>query len=209
MKKLIILGLGFTLATVLANAAAVGLGINSSVLPGSVTSLPTSAPILTESGTYAFPAVPAQDIAGTYKEWAYADAANPLGAGDTTIVLQLTDTSGPATIERATLANFTAASQTSVAYLATSTVAPTSSTKDTLGDVIAFNFTGLTPGDVETLIVYTNIVNATPGLVSIEDGSAGYGVGISPGAAPEPMSMSLLGGGLALLGALRFGRKRK
>jgi hypothetical protein len=211
MKKVITLGLGLTVSAVLATAGPVAIGNGSSVTPGSVTTLPTSAAFLTASGSYIFPGAPAppQDIAGTYIEWAYADASNPLGHGDTTIVLQLTDTNGPATIERATLSNFTAASLTDVAYLNTSSVAPTGATKDVNGDVIGFAFAGLTKGEVETLIVYTNDTNATlTGTVSIQNGTTGYNNGISPSSVPEPVSMSLLGGGLALLGALRFRRNK-
>jgi hypothetical protein len=48
------------------------------------------------------------------------------------------------------------------------------------------------------------------GLLSIQDQLSANGIGFQPAAAtPEPVSMTLLGGGLALLGAVRLRKKDK
>jgi hypothetical protein len=84
-------------------------------------------------------------------------------------------------------------------------VAPTGATRDVVGSVIGYNFAGLTPGEVETLVVYTNAQGAnTGGAVSIQNGTAGYNVGIS--VAPEPLPLALCGTGLAIVGMA--GRRR-
>jgi hypothetical protein len=164
---------------------------------------------LTISGKYNFNVLP-PDISATYVETAYADTTNPFntisGIYDTTIVLKITVGKGTATIERATLGYF-GGFDTSVSYLAGSSAAPTDATRDTLGAVIGYDFLGLTPGEVETLVVYTNAQGAdTGGAVSIQDGTAGYNVGLS--AAPEPVSATLLPIGLALIIFVEHRRKR-
>jgi len=163
--------------------------------------------MLTLSGNYNFNVLP-PDISASYVETAYADTTNPFntinGIYDTTIVLKITVGPGTATIERATLGYF-GGFDTAVSYLggsANSSVAPTAATLDTTGSVIGYDFVGLTPNRVETLVVYKNARGVdNGGAVSVQDGTAGYNVGIS--VIPEPFSAILLGGGLALLGVLR------
>jgi hypothetical protein len=198
MKKLTLLCLTF--AAVVAHATVISSG--GTAIPNAVVTAVGlgSAALLTISGNYNFNVLPA-DISASYVETAYADTTNPFntisGIYDTTIVLKITVHSGTATIERATLGYF-GGFETAVSYLAGSSAISSLATRDSLGAVIGYDFAGLTPGDVETLVVYTNARGAdTGGAVSIQDGTAGYNVGLS--AAPEPRSATLLGGGLAFL----------
>ncbi len=204
------LGVGLTFATILAHATVIAPG--TAVTPNEVSTAVglNSATLLTISGKYNFNVLP-PDISATYVETAYADTTNPFntisGVYDTTIVLKITVGPGTATIERATLGYF-GGFETSVSYLMGSSAAPTGATRDTIGAVIGYDFLGLTPGDVETLVVYTNAQGAnTGGAVSIQDGTAGYNVGIS--AAPEPVSATLLPIGLAFLIFLEHRRKHR
>jgi hypothetical protein len=163
------------------------------------------------SGTYDFNTIPA-DISGSYVETAYADTTNPFnsipGVNDTTLVLKITVGAGTATVERATLGYFGSLS-TGVSYLTGSSAIPTGATRDSLGSVIGFNFAGLTPGQVETLVIYTSGVGAAPGgTVSLQDGTAGYNVGILPTSVPEPLSASLAMGGIAFVGLI-FSRLKR
>jgi hypothetical protein len=205
MKKLIFLCLTF--AAIIAHATVIGPG--TTVTPNEVSTAvgAGSQELLTISGPYLFNVLP-PDISANYVETAYADSTNPFntisGIYDTAIVLQITVGKGTATIERATLGYF-GGFGTSVSYLAGSTAVPTSASRDSVGQVIGYNFAGLTKGDVETLVIYTNAVGANyGGRVSIQNGTAGYNVGIS--VAPEPFSATLFGAGLALL-AVGVGRR--
>ena len=81
------------------------------------------------------------------------------------------------------------------------------------GGVVGFNYqsTNLTGTDsTQLLVVQTNATNYMAGLLSIQDRQSANGLGFQPVAAtPEPVSMTLLGGGLALLGAVRLRKKNK
>jgi len=204
MTKLTLVAAGLTFATILAHATVIAPGttVNAPIEEVSTAVGPGSATLLTISGNYNFNVLPPPDISASYIETAYADTTNPFntisGIYDTTIVLKITVHAGTtASIERATLGYF-GSFDTSVSYLAGSAAAPTDATRNTLGTVIGYGFLGLTAGDVETLIVYTNAHGAnTGGTVSIQDGTTGDNVGIS--AAPEPVSATLLPIGLAFL----------
>jgi hypothetical protein len=213
MKKTLTIGIGFTFAAVLANATAI-----NTLTPGgaiitatAVSSLPSATLIGTASGSF----LGASDISGNYMEWAYSDLANPYGPGDDTFVLKITvgPNTGGNVIESATLGGWGAYSVTAD-YLAGS--AQGAGASESVGDTVKYTFApvpagpgpGLTPGEIETLVLYTNASSGVgPDLISIQDGSSGNGSGLSP-AVPEPMSMSLVGGGLALLGMLRFRRNK-
>jgi len=208
MKNLLTLGLGLTLAAALGTAAPILLapGTTTGYVPTAV-AMPSGTIVGTASGAYIFPAIPAPDISGTFVETVYKDPSNPFGAGDETFVLVITvgANTNNATVERATLGYFTPV-QVQASYLTGTASAPVTATRDAAGGVVGFNFAGLTPGQVETLVVYTNWTQPlTVGTVSIINGTSGYAAGLEP--APEPVTMSLLGGGLAVLGLLRFRRK--
>ena len=81
---------------------------------------------------------------------------------------------------------------------------PTAITRTSDGNTIDFNF--LAGGNIiahhtsNYLVVHTNAVNFTRGLVSVQDGSAGTNDGLAPvpvsSQVPEPSSIFLLGSGL-------------
>jgi hypothetical protein len=200
------LWVGLTFAAVAAHATVINPG--GAVMPNGVVSAvgTSSAVLLTESGNYQFSAIP-PDISASYVETAYADTTNPFGSDDTTLVLQITVGAGTATIERATLGYF-GDFKTSVSYVSSSSAAPTGATRDTSGAVIGYNFVGLTPGDTETLVVYTSAKGAEPGgALSIQNGTAGDAPGIS--VVPEPAAMGGLSGGLAMCSAWWLAGKRR
>jgi hypothetical protein len=204
MKKISGLILGLAIAT--ATAFAAPCAVNLASAAGCTASLPASAALSTVTGTYAFSGPPAT-IGASYSESVYADASNPFASGDDTYVLTLTSITGTG-IEHVTLSSFLFSPSIDVAFT-TGETAPTTITS--AGGVISFNFTpselGAGPGP-EYLIVYTSTKTFNGlGTTGIIDGTAGSGVGLQPTSTPEPMSMSLLGGGLALIGVLRLRRK--
>jgi len=208
MRRLSTLGLGIVLAVALGSAAPILLapGTASGYIPNPV-AMPTGTIVGTASGAYLFPASPAADISGTFVETVYADPGNVFAPGDETWVLQITvgANTNNAGVERATLGYFPSV-KVQASYLNGTASAPVLATRDAAGGVIGFNFAGLMPGQVETLVVYTNWAGQlSNGTVSIINGTSGYAAGLQP--IPEPVSIGLLGGGLALLGLLRLHRK--
>jgi len=201
MKKLIFLCLTF--AALIAHATEIGAG--TTVTPNEVTTAVGvgSLTLLQLSGNYNFNVLP-PDISASYVETAYADTTNPFntisGVYDTAIVLKITVGPGTSSIERATLGYF-GGFDASVSWLAGSSAVPTSASRDSVGQVIGYDFAGLAPGEVETLVIYTNAVGANyGGALSVQDGTAGYSLGIS--VAPEPRSATLFTGGFAFVAFL-------
>jgi hypothetical protein len=89
------------------------------------------------------------------------------------------------------------------------TVAPTSVTRNSAGD-IAFNFSGVVTGQESNfLIIETNATNFTSGFFSLQDGTAGTGAAYQPTAAtPEPSSLMLMGSGLVSAAGMFMRRRR-
>ena len=193
---------------------ATGIGAGSTLLASL-----TDQPIIFPTGGGAPPA----DFSATYSAWVYRDPVANLACltgGCLDFVYQVTNTSDvtgltPGVMERITASNF-GNYITDVGYQpVTGDVAPLTvdrSISGTAGPVIGWNFPGvgeITGGQTtDLLIVETNAIYYANGTISAQNGTTGDGVAFEP-SVPEPMSMSLLGGGLALLGLARIRRAAK
>jgi len=125
----------------------------------------------------------------------------------------VTRTGGNDPIERITAGNFAGYMVDAGVVTSSPGLAPTSVNRSADGGVVGFNYqsTNLTGTDsTQLLVIQTNATNYMAGLLSIQDQLSANGIGFQPAAAtPEPVSMTLLGGGLALLGAVRLRKKDK
>jgi hypothetical protein len=153
----------------------------------------------------------APTVAGSYSETVYTDSNNVFCSGCLDFVITVSDTLG--TIERITSSSFSGF-KVDAGVMAGSSTSPTDverSDNTDGGSVVGFGFTGgsnLTAGSsTNKLVIETNATSFTTGYLSIQDGTSASGVAFAPTAAPEPMSMSLLGGGLVGLGVLRLRRR--
>jgi len=171
-------------------------------------------------------------LTATVTETVYRDGINlacPAG-GCLDFVYQFTDTTKGATntfpgiLERLTAASFSGFT-TYFGYVAntgsngttTANIAPQFfSRSQNPGDVVSFSYEliNVQPGQTsDLLVIATNAVNySTNGTIGLQDGVAGSasGFSFSPTAGvPEPISMGLLGSGLALLGLVRYRQSAK
>jgi len=140
----------------------------------------------------------------TYSEWVYADPTNTWCSGCLDFVYQFTNNGGDAN-ERYSMYNF-AGFSTDVGTNPFGGHDPTTIDRSLNGPVIGFNYPGsdeISPGQTTPLLVIeTDALHFNPGFVSAQDGTAAFAPGFSPAAVPEPSSLALLGGGLAVVGAL-------
>jgi hypothetical protein len=204
--KLSALGFGLVMAAVVASASPIGpVSTIPTAISGAQLAAITGGTLLgTTSGTLLYGGIGSPDIAGTWTEWAYNE-----GGFETFVVTfnVLTQPGGSSSVvEHFTTGTFSGWSLDG-SYLNTSTAVP-EGMKLTAG-VVSFDFTGLNPGATETLIIRTNApstIGVRQGNLSLQNGTAINGIALVPG--PEPMSLSLIGGGLALLGALRLRSKK-
>ena len=120
-------------------------------------------------------------------------------------------------IGRVTAVNF-AGFSTAVAYLTlpSSGIPPTEADRSSgAGDTIGFNFqsggnTLVAGATSDWLEIQTNATNFKTGSTQIIDGGIAAVNSYAPSSAvPEPMTMGLIGGGLALLGVARMRRAKK
>jgi hypothetical protein len=126
----------------------------------------------------------------------------------------ITRTGGDDPIERITGGSFIGYFVDAGVVTSSPGFAPTSVDRSANGGVIGFNYqnaANLTGSEsTQLLVIQTNATSFTAGVLSVQDGLAANGIGFQPSAAtPEPVSMSLLGGGLALIGLGRWRRKNK
>ena len=142
----------------------------------------------------------------------YSDSANTFCVGCLDFVYMLTRTGGTDPIERITAGDFAGYLVDAGVVTSSPGLAPSSVNRSADGGVVGFNYQSinLTGTDsTQLLVIQTNATNYMAGLLSVQDQLSANGVGFQPAAAtPEPVSMSLLGGGLALLGAARLRKKK-
>ena len=146
--------------------------------------------------------------------WVYSDSANTFCAGCLDFVYMVARTGGNDPIERITTGSFAGYSVDAGVVTSSPGFAPLSVDRSADGGVVGFNYqnaANLTGTEsTQLLVIQTNATSFTAGLMSVQDRLSANGVGFQPSAAaPEPVSMSLLGGGLALIGLGRWRRNNK
>lgn len=153
------------------------------------------------------------DLSASYTEWVLSDPALSLCAGCLDFVIEVTnnDAVGGDDIEHVNLGPFSTYT-TDAGYATSLNGTPGGSVNPTGVSRVVANTVSFAEllGPTQTssyLVVETNSPTYQAGLldVSIQDTSSINGPGFAPG--PEPMSVALLGGGLALLGG--FARLRR
>jgi len=207
MKKNLLIALGLGLATIAPSA------FGSVIAPGATA--PPDILTVGAGSTLVTPTVSGVISPGTftanYTESVYSDPSNTFCAGCLDFVYTVNNTGGSGVIERVTGFSYDTVVMTDVGYeTGTGSNAPSTVDRSANGNVVGFNFLGtaeINPGQTsDTLVIETNARSWTTGLVSIQDGSAGTSNGLAPSSVPEPVSMGMLGGGLALLGIARWRR---
>lgn len=212
MKKTFITLLGLAAMVTSANAANLANGANqaptvfgSSVLTG--TTLVASA-----NGTFT-----ASTFTGTYTENVYRDPANEFCPNCLDFTYMFTNNASSNDALGRFTAGFVAGLMVDVGYISGTGAAPVGVDRSATGSPVAWDYnTGgvnIMPGhSTATLIFETNATTFGPGATSAQDNFSANGVPIGPGpygptSTPEPVTMSLLGGGLALIGLARLRHK--
>jgi hypothetical protein len=141
----------------------------------------------------------------------YSDSANTFCAGCLDFVYMVTRTGGNDPIERLTAGSFADYLVDAGVVTSSPGFAPSSVDRTVDGGVVGFSYAGAAnltdDNSTQLLVVQTNSMAYMPGLLSVQDRLAANGAGFQP--TPEPISMSLLGGGLALIGFGRWRRNQK
>lgn len=214
ISLVLIFGLALSAPSMFANSVTTGNDVTPDVLTvGSGATLVASA-----SGTFS-----SLTFTANYLEDVYSDPTNTYCAGCLDWIIRLSDTgavgSGSGIIEHITASAFgtfltDVGINTTGAPGLTATsggIAPHDINRAGGGDVLSFNFADSTfsPGDTTDLLeIETNARGVVPGTLSAIDGGSAEAVAYGPTAVPEPVTMGLLGGGLALLGIARLRSKR-
>lgn len=205
MMKKFLLGLAIGALSMASLASATVLAPGSSGAPDPFTNagwtlLATTGVQALSSGTFTANAT----------SWVYSDANNTFCAGCLDFVYLVTRTGGSDPIERITAGSFAGYLVDAGVVTTSPGQTPISVDRSANGAVIGFNYqnaANLTDGQsTQLLVIQTNSTTFAPGLLSVQDQLSANGVGFQP--TPEPVSMSLFGGGLALVGIARLRRKK-
>jgi hypothetical protein len=190
------------------SSAAILVPGNAQVPPDTFSPL-TTATLLATTGPQA---LSSGSFTGTGTAWVYSDPTNIFCANCLDFVYQVTD-NGPQVNERISAAVFTGFSTDAGYVTGGSGKVPNSVDRSTDGSVVAFYYPGannLLPGQTTALLVVkTNATSFITGTFSVQDGLSANAVGYSPTSVPEPVSMCMFGGSLALLGLARLRRTAK
>jgi hypothetical protein len=148
-----------------------------------------------------------------YAEAVVADTHNAFCSGCLDFAILLQNSSARDTIESISTGNFTGY-RTDVGILSglnlPSTVDPDAVSRSSDGSTIHFSFLGsdIPPGSYsDVLVIETDATSFVPGSITVQDDVTVDVAGFAP--APEPMSLSLLGGGLTLFGVIGIRRRMK
>jgi hypothetical protein len=143
----------------------------------------------------------------------YSDSGNTFCAGCLDFVYMISRTGGNDPIERITAGSFAGFLVDAGVVTSSPGFTPVSVDRSANGSVIGFNYqnaANLTGTDsTQLLVIQTDATSYMAGLLSVQDQLAANGVGFQPASTPEPISMSLLAGGLALIGFGRWRRNQK
>ena len=145
-----------------------------------------------------------------YGEAVVADTQNVFCSGCLDFVIQVQNNSATDTIESISTGDFTGY-HTDVGILGgVHFVDPYSISRSSDGSTIHFSFLGsdIPPGSFsDVLVIETDATSFVPGSITVQDDVTVDVAGFAP--APEPMSLSLLGGGLTLFGLIGIRRRMK
>lgn len=148
----------------------------------------------------------------TANAWVYGDSANTFCTGCLDFVYMVARTGGTDPIERITAGSFAGFLLDAGVVTSSPGFAPNSVDRSANGTVVGFNYqnaSNLTDSEsTQLLVIQTNATSYVPGLLSVQDQQSANGIGFAPASVPEPISVSLLGGGLALMGMARWRRKK-
>jgi hypothetical protein len=183
------------------------------LLPGNVMSPvpaennPSGASLVFSTGFVPFASA---TFSGSLRSDVYTnDASSPFGPNALTFVYEITNNAGsPDAIDRFTVSSF-AGFQTDVSFTPVpGPTAPIAVSRSANGAVVGFDFRvpgfPLAPNSIGTpLVVQTNATLWAPALASLIEGSAVTVGSVAPTLVPEPASLCLLIGGLALLSSVR------
>jgi PEP-CTERM motif len=174
--------------------------------------------LATLSGPVIFPPGSPNPLSATYTETVLRDSTT----GFLDFVFTVTDTTVganatyPGILETVTMASYTGFT-TDVGYVAGTGNSATPISMGRTADVVNFDWRGfgtttanpIMPGQTTPeLVIKTNAPTYTLGTLGANDGIAGGATVYGPSSGvPEPLSMALLGGGLAAIGVVRLRRK--
>jgi hypothetical protein len=189
--------LSMTLFIPMAQASILGVGGTAPPSP----LFPTGTLLASTSGT-----ITAPTFSDTYKTWVLADPSNTFCVGCLDFVYVFTN-NGPDVNDRYSMSDFSGF-QVDAGTDPFGVHDPITVDRSAGGGgVIGFNFDEfgdeIKPHETTVwLVIETDARHFTSGFLSAQDGTAGSGVGFEPTAVPEPSSLALLGGGLAVVGSL-------